>query len=352
MGYDGSNILGDLWEYDPSTNSWTQKAGLSTGRYLCASFSINNKGYICLGSTTTSAPTIQDVWEYNPASNSWVQKNNFPGTPRYSSATFVINNKAYIACGNQGSSSGPYTNEMWEYNPTNDTWFQKNNFPGVARYGSTALALNNFGYVGLGYSGSFHNDFYMYDPSNDLWTQKTSFPGNSRNYAIGFNVCNKGYIGAGQSNGNPYSDIWEYNYFSNAWTQVSNFGGGNRWVMVACVINNTLYAGTGYDFNNYFNDWWKYSCEGNGIFETHYPSNLSSFYPTVFSSTARLEIDNFKHSDNCHLNIIDVSGKIVANEKIISSVTKIERRGINQGIYSYEVISDGKKIGWGKFIIE
>jgi len=354
MGYDGTNHYGDLWEYNPGTNIWTQKAGLTVGRRLCASFVVNGNGYVCLGATILSLPNTQEVWEFNPSSNSWTQKNNFPGSPRYSSATFVIGNKAYVACGNEGTSSGPFTNELWEYDPTNDSWMQKTNFPGTARYGCTGFELNNFGYVGLGYSGSFYNDLYMYDASNDTWIQKANFSGAARNYAIGFTSCNKSYVGLGQSNGNSYSDIWEYNYFGNSWTQVTNFGGGNRWVLVSCVINGAAYAGSGSDngFSNNYSDWWKFSCEGNGIFENEPINNFASLYPTVISYSATLEITSPNHKNNCELKIFDIAGKLSRKEKITSNKMCIERGNLQQGIYFFEVINESKKIGWGKFIVE
>ncbi|MBI4931773.1 MAG: T9SS type A sorting domain-containing protein [Bacteroidetes bacterium] len=354
MGYDGTNHYGDLWEYDPGANSWTQKAGITVGRRLCATFAVNGKGYVSLGATTLSSPTIQEVWEFNPSNNSWVQKNNFPSSPRYSPATFVIGNKAYIVCGNEGSSSGPFTNELWEYNPTNDTWIQKTNFPSTARYGCTGFELNNFGYVGLGYSGSFHNDLYMYDATNDSWIQKANFAGTARNYAIGFKACNKSYVGLGQSNGNAYSDIWEYNYFGNTWSQATNFGGGNRWVSVSCVINGTAYAGLGSNngFTNMYNDWWKFSCDGNGIFENELINNFVSIHPTVFSNSATLEIISPYQNNNCELKIFDITGKLNREEKIISYKMNIERKNLQQGVYFFEVINENKKIGWGKFIVE
>ncbi|MBZ0099469.1 MAG: hypothetical protein K8F30_10310, partial [Taibaiella sp.] len=51
-GYLGNQVnLNDLWEYDPGTDNWTQKANVpgSNGRTHAIAFAINGKGYIGLG---------------------------------------------------------------------------------------------------------------------------------------------------------------------------------------------------------------------------------------------------------------------------------------------------------------
>ena len=49
-GYDGSNKLSDFWEYDPTANSWTQKADFPGGaRYDAVAFGVSGKGYIGCG---------------------------------------------------------------------------------------------------------------------------------------------------------------------------------------------------------------------------------------------------------------------------------------------------------------
>ena len=43
-------VTNDFWEYDPSTNTWTQKADFGgTARNWAVGFSIGNKGYIGTG---------------------------------------------------------------------------------------------------------------------------------------------------------------------------------------------------------------------------------------------------------------------------------------------------------------
>ena len=40
-------------------------------------------------------------------------------------------------------------------------------------------------------------DFWEYDPVGNTWTQKADFGGTARYAAVGFSIGNKGYIGTG-----------------------------------------------------------------------------------------------------------------------------------------------------------
>src|SRR5215831_3542710 len=133
---------------------------------------INGKAYVGFG-VTSSGVIKTDWWEYDPDNDSWTQKKDFPSVGRYGTSAFVIDDLGYVCCGNEGSAYGPFTNETWQYNPSTDSWIQKATMPGLARYGTTGFSINEKGYSGLGglkkYNGSYvyFNDFYEYDPVAD-----------------------------------------------------------------------------------------------------------------------------------------------------------------------------------------
>ncbi|MBL0184035.1 MAG: hypothetical protein IPP96_17830 [Chitinophagaceae bacterium] len=69
-----------LWEYDPVTNSWQQKADFGgVARQNAVGFSIGSKGYIGTG---RNPAYLKDFWEYDPTANNWSQKTDFGGTAR------------------------------------------------------------------------------------------------------------------------------------------------------------------------------------------------------------------------------------------------------------------------------
>lgn len=72
------------------------------------------------------------------------------------------------------------------------------------------FAIGTKGYLGTGYDGGFKNDFWEYDPSTDSWLQKEDIGFFGRTSAVGFSIGNnKGYIGAGLRPG-TLRDFWEY----------------------------------------------------------------------------------------------------------------------------------------------
>ncbi len=115
--YDGSTqyFNKDFWEYDPTANTWTQKADFGgIGRVMAVGFSIGSKGYIGTGWDVSPSPS--DFWEYDPTANTWTQKADFGGTARDRAVGFSIGTKGYIGTGyNEDSDSD--IKDFWEYNP-------------------------------------------------------------------------------------------------------------------------------------------------------------------------------------------------------------------------------------------
>jgi N-acetylneuraminic acid mutarotase len=349
-GYDGSVNYSDFWEYDPAANVWTQKASMSLVRRAACAFAINGKGYIT-GGIPASGSFLTDTWEYDPTSNSWNAKANFPGAGRYGAASFAIGNKGYVCCGNEGSASGPFTNELWEFDPSSNSWNAKANFTGNARYGMSysCFVIGTKGYVGLGGDASTqYTDFYAYDQSANSWSQVANYPGSGKGYCCGFGTCFKGFMGTGHVSSTVYSDFWQYDDASNTWTQVANFGGGGRWLMVSCVINGKAYTGTGYDFTNYYNDWWQYTCIDDAVNEID-ADKLISVYPNPFSTQTTLHSDIALH--NASISVCNSVGQTVTEIKNISGQTIVLHcDDLPGGIY-FVRIKTGSKIFTKKLVI-
>jgi N-acetylneuraminic acid mutarotase len=163
-GYTGSNNFNDFWEYDPASNTWTQKADVpGLPRWGAVGFSIGSKGYIGTGDGLDPWPVyMDDFWEYDPATNTWTQKADFGGGYRYCAVGFSIGNKGYIGTGNQGN---PIMDDIWEYDPLTDTWTQLADFIGGARTNAVGFSIGLKGYIGTGQNDSTElNDFWEFNP--------------------------------------------------------------------------------------------------------------------------------------------------------------------------------------------
>lgn len=188
--------------------SWAQKADVGpTGRSGAVGFSIGSKGYIGTGSivgNNNSIP-VSDFWEYDPTSNTWTQKADFGGVPRYFAFGFSIGTKGYVGTGAGGSHI--YYSDFWEYDPSSNTWTQKGNFGGAQRQSAVGFSIGTKGYVGTGYNDFYLNDFWEYNPTTDSWSQKENVGGGLRDGAVGFSIGSKGYIGTGFHSINHKNDF-------------------------------------------------------------------------------------------------------------------------------------------------
>lgn len=186
----------EFYQYNPSQNIWVQKANLPVAVDSAAGFSIDNMGYVGLGSGT--AGKVDDFYKYDPITNSWSSIQSFP-SKELGAFGFRINSQGYVG-------TAEMSNNFWEYNPLTDDWTQKNDFPGDTLSNNAAFVLN-----GKGYAATLSNEVWEFDPALGSWTQMANFNGTARNSAVGFSIGSKGYIGTGVTSSSNYlDDFWEY----------------------------------------------------------------------------------------------------------------------------------------------
>ena len=221
----------DLWEFDPATNIWEQKADYpGNGSNQCISFSIENRGYVGMregfvaGTSTTAR--YADFYEYNPLTDVWSTKANFPGGINYSSPSFVIGDTAYVVGGSCGGTTC-YKDFMYMYVPSTNRWTRREDYPGGKRATMTAFSIGQNGFVGHGVSSShtLSNNFWQYNPTTNTWTSIASYPGKSRHATTSFTKNGLGYVGCGSFN--YYNRVYQnsfytYNPSTNSWTRFSS----------------------------------------------------------------------------------------------------------------------------------
>ncbi len=205
-------MYSDLWEYDSGANSWSQKASLpGVERGYHVSFSINGKGYVGTGNMGDFSSTLlDDFWEYDPTTDQWTQRTDFPGGLRETAVGFSILGKGYIGTGFDWTNG--LHNDFWEYDPISNGWTQKASLSITqvralaAGFGIDALGK---GFIGVG-SGPSSPTFYEYTVATNSWTGKTWYPGAGRMGVTGFSIGNRGYFACGRGvNGNS-NDLWQY----------------------------------------------------------------------------------------------------------------------------------------------
>ena len=300
-----------LYAYDPITDDWDKMeslGGVSGGgleRVTPVSFVINGKAYIGLGNGNN--PYFKDFWEYDPATNTWTQKADFGGTGRQAVA-FAIDSFGYAGT---GLDINGYTSDFWKYNPNTNSWSVIAPFGGGNRKQAVAFAMDGKGYVGTGDDGAFTNDFWIYTPSADLWTPIASFPGTPRYAATAIADFPDAIVGLGYDNTlNCTSDLWRYNANTNSWVQLADFTGGARSNAVGFVIQQHAYIGCGYSSNGQFlDDFYEY---GNLININKIADNNSikcKVYPNPVSFYCNIELEGTK-TDEISLEVYNTLGAI------------------------------------------
>ena len=258
-----------FFRYDPSGDFWEQLADYpGKGRYASTAFSLNGKGYICLG-VDTNHMWQSEVWEFDPVTEAWTKKTNFPGGDRYSSSSFVIDNKAYVVGGSYNAGQD-YLNDLWCYNPATDTWMQKTSLPTAHKSGPVAFSINGKGYVCCGAYSTEEpaKDFYEYNPETDSWSTLPNLPG-LRTGAVGFVIGDKAYVGTGTDLNLTYKSFWCFNPTTNNWNAIADppAGFSERTAGSAFSIGNTGYVLAGrsrpydpfYDSGKMLHDLWAYT---------------------------------------------------------------------------------------------
>lgn len=355
-GFDSATYRRNFSSYNNTTETWTQvqSMGGTTGSGLsrcgAAVFVIGSSAFVATGQG--SNPYLLDVWEYNASTDTWSQKANFAGTARRSAVGFSLNNNGYVVCGQDASG---FKNDLWMYDPVANAWISKATFAGTARRLPVAFVLNGTAYVGTGDDGTFKKDFFQYNPTTNTWLSVANFGGTPRYGAAAFALGNDGYVGTGYDNTLANrKDFWKYNALTNIWSVITDFAGTPRSNAVAFSIGAYGFLGTGYGTLTE-KDFWRYDPLSNGIEEMNKLRSSVKVYPNPMISASTLSFDpsSVNAFNKISFMVFNMNGKIVKQlDNIRSSEISIERGNLPAGIYVYKLIADDHPISSGKIILQ
>ncbi len=118
--------------YDPTTNRWVAKASMPSPRVDLGVGVINGILYAVGGACCNpghGSRVLGTVEAYDPSTNSWTQRAPMP-TPRYRFAVGVANNVLYAVGGHGASEVEVPANVVEAYDPTRNVWNEKPSLPG------------------------------------------------------------------------------------------------------------------------------------------------------------------------------------------------------------------------------
>jgi N-acetylneuraminic acid mutarotase len=326
-------VFQDWWQWDQSTNVWTQRANFpGPSRGYASGFAINNKGYVGTGYDGVTG-VYSTFYEYDPSTNAWTQKANVGGLPRAVASYFAVGAKGYIASGRDLSTM---FSDAWEYDPSTNTWAQKANFPGTARQVGACFSIGAKGYTvaGQDISNNAMQDTWEYDPGTNAWTQKANFGGGTRKECAGFSIGPKGYVGSGHNSNNSPNDLWEFDPTANTWTPKANFPGISTRSEAGFSVGSKGYFCSGVDQNIFNNELWEYDPNMTAVEETPDLFSVSIFQDPSGNISVNPGGSAY---DEMTIRFFDLSGKQVVALKEESHARIINCSNWSKGIYLYEI---------------
>lgn len=327
-----------LYKYNTTTSTWTPRQsfiGQGSGRKWATAFTIGSTAYVGLG-TTDGSVFRNDFYAYDPVQNSWSARAQFPGTARGGASVFVLNGMAYV-CG--GTSTSGTFSQVYRYDPVADAWSQVSTLPTGNRGFTAAFTIGSYGYVYGGYTGFGNetNQLHRYDPASNTWLQMANFPGGGRQSAVGVALNGMGLVGLGHAGfTSGFSNFYLYDPASNTWSSAGSFPAGNRFQCVAAVLDNELFVGAGSDlsFQDY-DDWRSWSLEV-GLLEESDSEDGIVLYPSP--SFDQLLV-NAAPELNATVSVIDTQGRLVITSRMRSGSVTLPVANLPTGVYS--IILDG-----------
>jgi N-acetylneuraminic acid mutarotase len=330
----------DFYALDMDTDTWQSIASLPVGkdRQYAGGFSHNGMGYVFGGHCSGSF--LNDLWQYDPLSNSWTEKTAMPATGRSAMVCFVIGDTAYIACGKTATDYA--IDEVWAYNLVNDSWIQKTNFPFGKRWWACGTSAGGKGYLMHGKSDllAYSTGLYEYDPGSDTWSALPDFPmpGRSHSRMIFFN--NDLLVLTGwDSLGDSHSDMWRYDLADGVWDQLAPIPGIGRHGGI-CFGNNThIYYSTGLDqFNTRLKETWK------NINPTVIDEAVSSdliVYPNPATNFVMLQWNPSQDLNIKNIIVYDLTGRAVMHlESPIETPYLVDVSTLQTGWYSLVIMTE------------
>ncbi len=239
----------DLWEYDPEKNTWTQKAEFpGPGRLMTKGFTLENKIYVgfgyviaAYGPNAGSNDHQTDFYEFDPGTNTWTQKSN----------TLLGRGEIFFSINNYLFSVNPEFRTLNRYTCKTDTWFENNwekdEFsPSSSIFAgeTSCFTIGNMEYFVATdrVKGNTVNQLWELDPNAITWKQKNDLPGEGSDSLFVFSHGKRIFV---IRNGNQ---CLEYVSQTDTWIQTRDTKEEHKGFLPVFSIAENCYGFDQYEF--------------------------------------------------------------------------------------------------------
>jgi uncharacterized protein (TIGR03437 family) len=170
------NFSDRVFEYDPATRTWRERARMPTARGAGVAIAVDGKIYVAGG----RPPRGADFAVYDPAADSWRTLPDLP-TARNHLAGAALGGKVYVVGGRfEGGFQSPQSDAVEVYDPVSNTWSTRARML-KPRGGINGLEANGCLHVfgGEGNASApngVYPDHDVYNPVTDAWTSTARMP--------------------------------------------------------------------------------------------------------------------------------------------------------------------------------
>ncbi|MAC95645.1 MAG: hypothetical protein CMC96_09085 [Flavobacteriales bacterium] len=339
-GYSNSSTLKELWEYDPVSNSWTQKANFLGTQRSGIGTTVSGRAFVGLGYNPSSSSYYYDFYEYVPSINGWIQKANYPGNGPRNNMMVGCNGKIYSGGGLHSSQA--YNSDFWEYDPIVDQWTRvTTSWPLGNRASGVKFSYDSLVFFGMGYNGNQNrNDLWAYNTVTSLWTQYPSFPGVGRIHPTATVIGDKVIVGGGKQNGgnlNALSDYYILDLSTNTWSLAINHPSGSKYTAATFTIGSKGYIFGGIDSAGaYTNDLWEVEFVTTTIDESK--ETKGNLFKSITQNEDRLFVDLKKSVKNAKVELYSLNGSLLRSEIVNSKSFVIDNLNLETSIYLLRVL--------------
>lgn len=244
-GFDGRvATLDSVHVYDPDMNRWrTDVAPMPRAMHHANVAEVNGRLYVVGFLVEGSFRASGQVFEYDPVGDEWTEKTSMPrARARGASAVGVIDGKIYVAGGLGGGTRG----ELSSYDPEADEWTALPDLPQPLDHAGFGVVQGRFYVLGgrsggiAGVSGAVH----IFDPSSGEWSRGANMP-TPRGGVAAAVVGEKIYVIGGEGNPDDETGVWDdvevYDTVTNTWERLDPMA-VPRHGMGAAAIGNRIYV--------------------------------------------------------------------------------------------------------------
>lgn len=248
----GWGLTNDWWRFDGWL--WQQVASLpATPRQYCVAAGVDGKGYVFGGIDVSGA--LNELWRYDPVEDSWEQMPSLPAEARYA-AVALHNGSGGLIIAYGMLASGSPTRETWRFDTQNNTWEALADAPAPARHRAAYDPYHRDVFGGMDITGSVLDDAWSLwnDWPTPQWIAYPSMPGPRFGARAAFGVV----IGGASSWAEIHDNVWALD--NSGWTEWPPFPGGARRggaIGTYCCLGGGIFFGLGLDGSmTRRQDWW------------------------------------------------------------------------------------------------